>query len=85
MQLTEEKTIQEQDLKQIGIQIINVKSITQMGYNVFEVGKNNTLTAIDGSMTCQIVQFNDATFTCVFHLLGQLKKIQFNYSDFRLI
>ena len=85
MQLTQKKTIQEQDLKEIGVQIINVKSITQMNYNVFEVGKNNTLTAIDGSMTCQIVQFNDATFTCVFHLLGQLKKIQFNYSDFRLI
>ena len=85
MQLTEEKTIQEQDLKQIGIQIINVKSITQMGYNVFEIGKNNTLTAIDGSMTCQIVQFNDATFTCVFHLLGQLKNVQFNYSDFKIL
>ena len=85
MPLTQEKTIQEQDLKEVGVQIINVKSITQMGYNIFEVGKNNTLTAIDGSMTCQIVQFNDNSFECVFHLLGQLKKIQFNYSDFRLI
>ena len=85
MPLTQEKIIQEQDLKEVGVQIINVKSITQMGYNVFEVGKNNTLTAIDGSMTCQIVKFNDNSFECVFHLLGQLKKIQFNYSDFRLI
>ena len=85
MQLTQEKTIREQDLKEIGVQIINVKSITQMGYNVFEVGKNNTLTALDCSMTCQIVQFNHASFTCFFHLLGQLKKIQFNYLDFKLI